>query len=67
MTVPVPLAVVKYNTSMGGVDEIYQDLSYHNVLRHTVRYWKTLFYHAVDVAVVNSFILYNVLAYHNRK
>ena len=63
VTVPVPLAVVKYNASMGGVDKSDQYLSYHNVLRRTVRYWKTLFYHAVDVAVVNSFILYNVLAY----
>ena len=48
---------------MGGVDKSDQYLSYHNTLRRTVRYWKTLFYHAVDIAVVNSFILYNVLAY----
>ena len=40
-------------------------LSYHNVLCRTVRYWKTLFYHGVDVGVVNSFILYNLLAYQN--
>ena len=37
-------------------------LAYHNVLRKTVRYWKTLFYHMVDIAVVNSFILYNYTA-----
>ncbi len=47
---------------MGGVDKSDQFLAYHNVLRKTVRYWKTLFYHAIDIAVVNSFILYNYVA-----
>ena len=28
----------------------------------TVRYRKTLFYHMIDVAVVNAFVLYNHLA-----
>ena len=65
VTVPIPIAVAKYNISMGGVDKSDQLLSYHNVLRRTVRYWKTLFYHGVDVGVVNSFILYNLLAYQN--
>ena len=55
--------MAKYNASMGGVDRSDQYLSYHNLLCRTVRYWKTLFYHAVDVAVVNSFNLYNVLVY----
>ena len=63
VAVQVPLPVVIYNSSMGGVDKSDQYFSYHNTLRRTVRYWKTLFYHAVDIAVVNSFILYNVLAY----
>ena len=33
-----------------------QFLAYHNVLRKTVRYWKTLFYHMIDIAAVNAFI-----------
>lgn len=48
---------------MGGEDKSDQLLSYHNVLRRTVEYWKTLFYHGLDVAVVNPFIVYNLLAY----
>lgn len=63
VAVPIPIAVAKYNISMGGVDKSDQLLSYHNVLRRTVRYWKTLFYHGIDVAVVNSFVLYNLLVY----
>ena len=51
-----------YNCYMGGVDVSDQYLSYHNTLRKTVRYWKTLFYHLIDICVVNSFILYNSIA-----
>ena len=47
---------------MGGVDKSDQYLAYHNVLQKTVRYWKTLFYHMIDMAVVNAFVLYNHLA-----
>ena len=48
---------------MGGMDKSDQYLVYQKVLRKTVRYWKTLFYHLVDVAVANSFIIYNILAF----
>ena len=48
---------------MGGIDKSDQYLAYHNVLRKTVRYWKTLFYHMIDVAVVNAFVLYNHLTF----
>ena len=62
MDIAIPLVVQKYNKYMGGVDKSDQYLAYHNVLRKTVRYWKTLFYHMVDIAAVNSFILYNYTA-----
>ena len=57
--ITIPLVVQKYNKYMGGVGKSDQYLSYHNVLQKTVRYWKTLFYHMVDIAAVNAFILYN--------
>ena len=37
-----------------------QFLAYHNVLRKTVHYWKTLFYHLIDTSVVNAFVIYNI-------
>ena len=61
--VPCPVAIEKYNCYMGRVDKSDQYLSYHNVLRKTVRYWQKLFYHLVDIAVVNSFVLYNLIAH----
>ena len=58
LTIPInAVATCKYNISMGGVDKSNQLLSYHNVLCRIVCYWKTLFYHGVNVGVVNSFIL----------
>ena len=57
-----PLIIEKYNKFMGGVDKSDQFLAYHNVLRKTVRYWKTLFYHLVDIAIVNAFVIYNIKA-----
>jgi len=60
--IDVPIVVQMYNKYMGGVDKSDQYLAYHNVLRKTVRYWKTLFYHLVDVAAVNAYLLYNYTA-----
>ena len=55
--VPCPVMLVKYNTYMGGVDKSDQYISYHNVIRKTVKYWKTCFYHLLDIAVVNSYYI----------
>ena len=62
--IPQPEPVTQYNKFMG-VDKSDQFLSYHNILRRTVQYWKTLCYHMVDIAVINSFILYNTVAHIN--
>ena len=57
--VPCPIMLAEYNRSMGGVDKSDQYISYHKVLRATVKYWKTMFYHVLDIITVNSRIIYN--------
>ena len=56
--VPQPSVIKEYNRFMGGVDKSDQYISYHRVLRQTKKYWKTLFYHLIEIAVTNAFLLY---------
>ena len=43
---------------MNAVDRSDQILGTNNVHRKCVRGWKTLFFHLIDIAVVNSYILF---------
>ena len=43
---------------MGGVDKADQLLSYYPFSHRTVKWWKRAFFHLLDVALVNSYIMY---------
>jgi len=58
ITVKQPSCIQRYNKYMNGVDKSDQYLSKYNSLRKCVRWWKTLFFHLVDIAIVNGFILF---------
>jgi len=53
-----PQAIATYNQYMNAVDRSDQMLATNNVLRKCMQWWKTLFFHLIDIAVVNSFILF---------
>ena len=53
-----PKPIVEYIKKMGGVDLSDQITQYYEVLRKTVKWWKKLFFHLFNLAIVNSFILY---------
>ena len=58
LAVDQPYAVHRYNQFMNGVDRSDQMLACHNVIRKCRRWWKVLFFHLIDIAVVNGFILF---------
>ena len=56
--VPQPQVISNYNKYMNAVDRSDQILATNNVLHKCMKWWKTLFFHLIDIAVVNSFILF---------
>ena len=57
-----PAVIKDYNSFMNGVDKSDQLLSAYNLHRKCVRWWKTLFFHLIDIATVNAFILFKTQA-----
>ena len=53
-----PMAIHKYNAFMNGVDKSDQISNADNVLHKCVRWWKILFFHVIDIALVTGYILF---------
>ena len=56
--IPKPIAVIKYNEFMKGVDKGDQFSSYYIYDHRYLRWWKRIFITIIDIAVMNSFILF---------
>lgn len=53
-----PSVIVKYNKHMGGVDLLDSLIGRYKIKIRTKKWYMRLFYHLVDVAVINGWILY---------
>ncbi|XP_054260003.1 piggyBac transposable element-derived protein 4-like [Macrosteles quadrilineatus] len=55
-----PLAIVQYNANMKGVDRSDQMLSYYPSDHKSLRWYKKIFIHLIQMIMVNAHKLYNV-------
>lgn len=53
-----PIDVVDYNKNMSGVDRLDQMTSYYSSPRKSVRWYKKVLFHLLDMTVWNSYYLY---------
>ena len=53
-----PKCIQRYNRFMNAVDRSDQYLAKYNLLHKCVRWWKTLFFHMIDISLVNGFIIF---------
>ena len=61
ITISRPEAISDYIAHMGGVYKSNQMINYYEVLHKSLKYWKKIFLHMIDLAVLNSFIMFTAL------
>ena len=57
-----PEVIVRYNNAMGGVDLADQYCVYYSFTRKSVKWWRKAMFWAMEVGIVNSYILYRMTA-----
>jgi len=63
ITIKIPTPIMKYNEFMGGVDLSDQFCAYVETGRKSLKWWKKLFFHILNVCVINSWIIYKSYGY----
>lgn len=58
ITIPCPQIIKEYNRNMGGVDLMDSFMGRHKVTIKTRKWTNRIFYHLLDMVMVNSWVLY---------
>jgi len=53
-----PDCVVDYNAHMGGIDRVDQLTSYYTPLRKSLKWYRKVVLHVLDISMVNAYVLY---------
>ncbi|XP_025196239.1 piggyBac transposable element-derived protein 4-like [Melanaphis sacchari] len=56
-----PQSVVSYNKNMGAIDKIDMLLSYTKCVRCTLKWYKKLFFHVIDMSLLNAYSAYKTV------
>lgn len=59
LTISKPVVILEYTKYMGAVDRVDQYCGSYAFLRKSVKWWRKMFFWLLEVAIVNSFMLYN--------
>ena len=62
-----PKMIVEYNSYMGGVDKSDQFLSYYGFDHRSVKWWKRVAFHLLDLSIVNAYIVNAYIMYRQSK
>lgn len=54
-----PLPIIEYNNNMSGIDRQDQMMSYYPCERKTIRWYKKLLVHILQMGILNAYFLYN--------
>ncbi len=60
IVISCPALIGAYNIGMGGVDACDQKLSFYRIDTKSVKWYKRILYHFIDLCIVNSYILFKV-------
>lgn len=56
-----PLSVLKYNESMGAIDKTDMLLSSIECVRKTIKWYKKLFFHMIDLSLLNAYSVFKTV------